>query len=202
MRPLFEFKQGDYNLRYESGGICAVLSAYWIKMMRDGEDDRKNKLIRAIDTFGPVLQRTYRKGWDSIEDVKANCSGVLRLGGGCIIADSKQWGSMPSGDTLINYIKDKRKTGFHFNIGFSIGTDAAAHAVAFWRSGEQGLLPSGHVYFFDPNVGEFKGNKGEVSSWLSLFIQQHYGSINWSYILHCVKAAEPKILKGQGKKVM
>jgi hypothetical protein len=195
---MYPFNQADYNLRFEAGGICAVLSAYWIKLMRNSETDRKSKLIQAIDTFGPVLQSSYKKGWSTLENVKTNCSGVIRLGGDSTIADSQQWGGMPAGDTLINYIKDKRKTGFHFNIGFGSG----AHAVAFWRSGEQGLLPSGHVYFFDPNAGEYKGNKSEVTGWLNHFIQTKYGKIKWSYVLHCVETVKPKVLKGLGQKVM
>jgi hypothetical protein len=190
MEQTFEFNQGKLPLRFQPGGICKVLSACWIRLMREekdtGEAHRKQELIRAVGTYGPIMQHTYEVNWSTFEKTREKDAFVMRMvAKGRIVAPShqtatRQWNcGLPPGTALVDLMKDKRRTGFNFAIGGPWG----GHSLAFWRSGHQGLLPSGHIYFFDPNYGEFKGDKGEATNWLRKFLTTHYGRINWSYLL-------------------
>ncbi|MHC4538283.1 MAG: hypothetical protein ACYS74_00700, partial [Planctomycetota bacterium] len=79
----FDFNQADYA--GVGGGVCAVLSACWIREMRDhksqGPAQRKLVLEQAIDKFAPRLQNVYSDNWSQLDSVKRKCAWVLRLAG-------------------------------------------------------------------------------------------------------------------------
>ncbi len=193
----FPFNQALFP---ETGnGVCAVLSAYWIQLMREekslGPDDRRAKLEAAIGKYAPLLQDVYSNNWDNIGELRQKCAWVLRVAGSSNIDDVQH--NLRNG-ALTNYIKDLRRTGFHFNFGHNpaIG-DGWGHAVGIWRSGHgTGIFASGHMYVFDPNQGEYKGNKSDLSRFIDNQILPQFGTpVSWTYLL---KAIEPQKPKGKG----
>ena len=81
------------------------------------------------------------------------------------------------------------------------------HAVGIWRSGHSGLLPSGHVYVFDPNQGEFKGNKSDLARFINGRILNSFSPwvCSWTYCLRTAKPAQGDArsqVQGQRVKVM
>ena len=81
------------------------------------------------------------------------------------------------------------------------------HAVGIWRSGHGGLLPSGHVYVFDPNQGEFKGNKSDLARFINGRILNSFSPwvCSWTYCLRTAKPAQGDArsqVQGQRVKVM
>jgi hypothetical protein len=69
-------------------------------------------------------------------------------------------------------------------------TGGGGHSIAFYRSGSSGLLGGGHIYAFDPNLGEFKMSLNEFSKWLSQLIV-HYGQHFTPINQHAMKSATP-----------
>ena len=202
MRQNFVFRQGDYNLRFSSEGICATLCAAWIRMMRDekaqSSANRKSQLINVIDSYGPIVQDRYVKGWDSSASAAANCKGILRMAGDSDIEEQRSFNSLPPSKQLIDYVSSKRRQGIHFNFAFSAG----AHAIAFWRSGKDTWHASGHIYFFDPNAGEYYGNKSKYPRWFADFMRNDYGNVYpWSYLILAKPVTKPKVA-GLGRRVM
>lgn len=189
MTENFRFKQANYlnalpaNRQFSKNGICAVLSAAWLRVMRESKEDGPGKRKAALELIakggGSVAQQAYSKAWNNKSDVVANSKFVIRVAGQADIAEELEGSGAIPYDLIVVNIADLRKRGIQFHFGYSRG----AHAVAFWRSGKDSILPSGHFYFFDPNFGEYKGDKGEISEWFDTFISTHYGTISWWYLL-------------------
>ena len=208
-RRTFAFNQADYH--GVGGGVCAVLSACWIREMRDhksqGPAQRKLVLEQAIGRFARRLQDIYANNWGQLDTVKARCAYVLRLAGDSRIVGEPH--NDLSGAALTDYVKDLRRTGFHYNFG-GAGTavgETWGHAVGIWRSGHGGLLPSGHVYVFDPNQGEFKGNKSDLARFINGRILNSFSPwvCSWTYCLRTAKPAQGDArsqVQGQRVKVM
>jgi len=191
----FEFKQiKELKGRSEerkacSNGICAVLAANWIRMMRDskasGAAARKNELLKIVQGGGGVTQKAFVQGWDYAGDTKKNNVFVARAADSSIEEFKKGNGLVP-GAEIASYVAANRRAGVHFSYGFLVsdekGQEERGHSVAFWRSGEDTWHASGHVYFFDPNFGEYKGNKREVAAWFTNFMKTKYGNdFTWWY---------------------
>ncbi len=189
MKKTFDFKQGDYDLRFSSGGICATLSAAWVQLMRDhkkiGINQRKLELEKVVRKSGPLLQKVYGKNFTGL-NVLNDCKYLVRVAGGSNIEQSsiEDINGLVNGVTLKNYIASERISGVNLNFGWTDHSthDEYAHCIAFWRSGKDTWHPSGHIYAFDPNIGEFKGDKNTFPSWFSNFLMPKYAnSFNWTY---------------------
>jgi len=207
MTQNFSFHQVDYlnalpaNKQFSNGGICAVLSASWIRMMRDSKDQgpnwRKTQLELVAKGGGSVNQKVYSSAWSSAADVKTNNAFVLRLAGDSDVDEAvgPEGPGLITGSRLQSYLLNHKRAGVHFNFGFPDG-----HAIAFWRSGS-GM--GGHLYCFDPNEGEYKGSKSEMGSWFSTFMTTTYGSnFPWWYLLLCKPTAAAAPPKGGAVRVM
>ncbi|UCC98959.1 MAG: hypothetical protein JSW66_03545 [Phycisphaerales bacterium] len=187
----FDFNQADYA--GVGGGVCAVLSACWIREMRDhkgqGPAQRKLVLEQAIRRFAPRLQNVYSDKWSQLDSVKRKCAWVLRLAGDSQIVGEPHYNL--NGVALTNYVKDLRRTGFHYNFG-GAGGGGWGHAVGIWRSGHAGILPSGHVYVFDPNQGEFIGNKSDLARFIDNRILNSFDPLacSWTYCLRTDKPTQ------------
>jgi hypothetical protein len=196
----FEFNQGK-ELRKRSAerqvcsnGICAVLSANWIRMMRDskasGAAARKNELLKIVTGGGGVTQQAYKQAFEEGDDLKKNNAFLVRAANSSI-EEIKQGGGPLPGAEIASYVAANRRAGVHFNFGYIQAVRLhnnttrevhRGHAVAFWRSGQDTWHSSGHVYFFDPNYGEYKGNKREVAAWFTEFMKTNYGNnFTWWY---------------------
>lgn len=200
----FPFNQANYP--ETGGGVCAVLSAYWIQLMREeksiGPDARRVKIEQAVARFAPLLQGVYGSNWNSFTELNEKCRWVLRVAGSSDIEEIVH--NLHDG-SLTNYIRDLRRTGFHFNFGYKPASGAGwGHAVGIWRSGHgTGLFSSGHMYVFDPNKGEYKGNKSDLSQFIDQQILPQFGSpVGWTYTIKAVAHQQPKGKGILGPKVM
>lgn len=76
--------------------------------------------------------------------------------------------------TTVARTMSEKRTGYSMGIYFTSG---GGHALGLWRTGRStGFLSSlsGHSYFFDPNVGCYKGNTGGIAHWLEKFLERKY----------------------------
>ncbi len=199
-RQTFAFNQADYA--GVGGGVCAVLSACWIREMRDnksqGPAQRKQVLEQAISRFAPRLQSVYSDTWGQLDTVKRKCAWVLRLAGDSQIMGEPRFNL--NGVALTDYVKNLRRTGFHYNFG-GAGGGGWGHAVGIWRSGHGGLFASGHMYVFDPNQGEFKGNKSDLARFIDTRILNSFNPMtcSWTY---CLRTGKPTQSTQGGVRVM
>jgi hypothetical protein len=208
MKQIFDFNQGDYNLRFSPNGICAVLSAKWIQLIRDskssGYSSRKDKLEQTVNSLGPVVQQMAQNNFDTTDGLRQNLSGLIRHAGQSVIKGPvQQCSNLVVASQLKDYICHEREMGVHLTFGWTEGVDFPAHTIAFWRSGEDKWHnQSGHIYAFDPNYGEYRGNKSEFSNWFSNFLMPQYANnFNWTYYFRVgsiERVAAPKF----GRRVM
>ena len=211
MRHKFGFDQGNYNLRCSPGGICATLTARWLKEMRTnksaGPNNRRQVMEEVVRRGGPVIQQAYNKAWNSKTQVEVNNAFVLRTVAEAAVIETREWNTgLPSGTELRDYVKSHRRQGMHFNFGGKVGADRWGHAIGFWRSGRNTWHPSGHIYTFDPNFGEYKGGRKDFATWLPAFLNRRYRqggmTIDWSYLLLVDDAAQHVTAPKFGVKVM
>jgi hypothetical protein len=166
----FNFNQADYLANTPSpGGICATLSAKWIQLIRDKVEDRFGELAKAIRQSA-LIQKIARENYDR-QALSASLSGLLKYD-----TQNKREGDIKEGlwasfsqSGLKNFICDKRRTGVHFSFFWKVPNSSISqgHSIAFWRSGEETWHPSGHIYAFDPNSGEFRFDQSDFDSWFS-----------------------------------
>jgi hypothetical protein len=185
-----ELKDRSEGRKACSKGICAVLAANWIRMMRDskgsGAAARKNELLKIAKGGGGVTQKAFVQGWDYASDTKKNNVFLARAADSSI-EEFKEGKRLVPGAEIASYVAANRQAGVHFSFGFLASDDEGeeeerGHSVAFWRSGQDTWHASGHVYFFDPNFGEYKGNKREVAAWFTNFMKTKYGNdFTWWY---------------------
>jgi len=77
------------------------------------------------------------------------------------------------------------RAGYVYSFWFAGG---GGHSIAFYRSGGTGALSGGHVWAYDPNLGEFKMKPKEFSDWLGRFIA-HYQQYFPQVAKHAMKQA-------------
>lgn len=186
MNSVWTFEQGRH-LPPTHRGVCLTLVAFWIQQMREAKEDINasgaTQMAVKCQNEAQRLQKFYEKvEHDQDEAVTWSLRG-LRL------ASSYE----PCADTVALVRKmDEKRAGYSMGIYFSSG---GGHALGLWRSGRSsgfGSSLSGHTYFFDPNVGCFKGDTGSVASWLGRFLADHYPDCNAMEIAKLVPAMQAR----------
>jgi hypothetical protein len=142
------------------------LVAYWLGLMYRNKSENVEgamKLEQQCRAEAIRLQKWYSKTKGSIEDFSW---GVQELS--CDV-----YQTVPDWDGVVAFMDEKRR-GYSVGIYFLGG---GGHALAFWRSGTTGKLFSrfsGHTYFFDPNLGCFKGDTSDAASWVQEVMTDTY----------------------------
>jgi hypothetical protein len=196
MTQQYVFDQSQYNLQFSADGICATLTAVWLKLRttewQQGPSHRRDVLDKLARTGGPILQQMATKKWSDRDTIKQNMSGLILLAADAGIQDTKVWDNGSPVQEVINYIKDKPDTGFHFTFGWTESGNTRAHSIGLFRS-------SFDFVSFDSNSGEYKGIEPDLNMWLTSLLQSYGVSFDWSYLLRLgPRPAPPK----QGVKVM
>jgi hypothetical protein len=91
----------------------------------------------------------------------------LRIASGSVTFSGK---SDPAGIAKYLAASAKEKHAYRlWNIGLATPTGSAGHMVASYASGGK-LGFARHLYFFDPNMGEFKIDLGDTEKFLKAFL--------------------------------
>jgi len=190
MEVVWAFEQGT-ALPPGHKGVCMQLVAYWLSIMQYAKaenDTAPAKLAASCKAEALKLQKAYGRA-SKDQPVGADEAVTwqlrkLRLREGVY----RQCGTAAE---IVRFMDEKRQ-GYSMGIYFSGG---GGHALGFWRSGEStGLLSrfNGHTYFFDPNVGCFKGDTSEFRSSLGAILNAVYPTCNRMEIAKVDKALEAR----------
>lgn len=167
MREVWRFNQADF-LPTTNPGVCMTLVAYWISLMRDDKTEANESgadSMRATCAFEARKLQNFYSGRFKADETVTWALRRMKLSG--------DYETCLNGRDVVESMTDKR-CGYSIGIYFHGG---GGHALGIWRSGRSsgvGSRFSGHTYFFDPNLGCFKGNTGSFAGWFDGFLRDHY----------------------------
>ncbi len=186
MKQIWEFDQSDH-LPPTNRGVCMQLVAYWINLMDQNKELINNSpqgLEISTRSEAQKLQRFYSKIKSTSDAQKEAVTWRLR---GMKVTEYAECSALTIGKMM-----PTKRTGYSMGIYFS---DGGGHAIGMWRSGSNsGMLSkwTGHTYFFDPNVGSFKGDTSDFQRWIWGFLRDTYGTVARTEIATVSKAVAPK----------
>ncbi|RTL30413.1 MAG: hypothetical protein EKK47_10850 [Burkholderiales bacterium] len=158
-----EFSQSDYldggKNPASAGGGCHAFGIAWADEILDnkaaGAQARMDAMKRRAGEVR-ICYRAIRDRWAHEGESGADEGIAKRLG--VKIDKVDDCGSFA---VVANKVRDEHRTAFLYSFWFSGG---GAHTIAFYRSGKKF---GGHIYAFDPNYGEYKMEKSQLSAWLT-----------------------------------
>lgn len=165
-------------------GICTGLSMIWLSRLmmwhNETSDERKNALV-TVSAFrwGGKTQDIHLNagiGGQSIEEKFRHMYGeALRAYSLTIVPGSTVfYGDRDLAKLAANFAPHitSKRTYRLWNIGLKTPTGNAGHMVASYASGGK-LGFNRHLYFFDPNMGEYKINLSETQSFVKAFLDAY-----------------------------
>ncbi|WP_158279267.1 YopT-type cysteine protease domain-containing protein [Azospirillum humicireducens] len=183
-------------------GICFGLCIEWIKRHRTSKGEAPQKRIAYIDQDSTILHASIKQRLYSTElkfdlDLSSEQLGARNQAmgqAGLAVGQTRtQWMSATDPDS----VKDVTKAiatatasphTYHL-VTLNFTQRGAAHATCCYKSGGKAFGLGSHLYFFDPNYGEFKASSGSAASLIAGLVDRyrHYESRSGATIDYRVK---------------
>jgi len=175
----FAFGDAQYGhlLPPDSKGVCVNLCAEWLQIFYSDKGSataRRAQLLQRVRAAS-LTQKAYANtgvAMDRSYDFVLHMRQIKKV-------EQHDWNFLQM-NQLYPLVHQGRRKGIIFGFAYldepsDNPRDGSGHAIAFWRSGKSGLFPSGHVYVFDPNCGEYKMDKSVFKGWLPRYLEEEYG---------------------------
>ncbi|MCG5242545.1 YopT-type cysteine protease domain-containing protein [Azospirillum doebereinerae] len=171
--PIRKLFPEDHEVK---AGICFGLSSEWIARHRANKGEKPATRIAYIENDNTILhasikQRLYGRELSHQLDQSAEQTGsrneALKLLGLSVKSSSTQWVSVESPENVKEVLKaiSVATAGAHtyhiITLNFE-GRNGGSHATCCYKSSGKAFGMGAHLYFFDPNYGEFKASAGSV----------------------------------------
>ncbi|WP_158284642.1 YopT-type cysteine protease domain-containing protein [Azospirillum sp. TSO35-2] len=167
-------------------GICFGLSLEWIKRHRSHKGETSKTRIAYIDQDSTILHASIKQRLYSAElhhdlDLSSEQFGsrnqAMGQAGFQIGSTKTQWVSATDPDSVKEVIKaitvaTASPHTYHV-ITLNFTARGAAHATCCYKSGGKAFGLGSHLYFFDPNYGEYKASSGNVGDLFGGLINQY-----------------------------
>ncbi|KAA0589345.1 YopT-type cysteine protease domain-containing protein [Azospirillum oryzae] len=158
-----------------NSGICFGLSLEWISRHRSHKGETSKARIAYIDRDSTILhasikQRLYGAELSADLDLSSEQLGsrnqAMALAGFKIAATKTQWVSATDPESvkdLLKAITTATASPHTYHVVTMIFEQRGmAHATCCYKSGGKAFGLGSHLYFFDPNFGEYKASSGSV----------------------------------------
>jgi hypothetical protein len=164
-------------------GICTGLSMIWLARLMTFHDDNAKKREAALNeaayVWGGKTQDHHLALGDpggSMENFfnhayaePLRAYSLVILPGSTVEVPTANLGA--AANAFAPYIKDKG-TYRLWNVGLRTSTGSAGHMVASYASGgKMGFFR--HLYFFDPNMGEYKVDTGDTAKFVKAWLESY-----------------------------
>ncbi|WP_158305979.1 YopT-type cysteine protease domain-containing protein [Azospirillum sp. B510] len=183
-------------------GICFGLCLEWIKRHRANKGETPQTRIAYIDQDSTILhasikQRLYRAELHFDLDLASEQLGARNQAmgqAGFKVASSRtEWMSASDPDSVKEVTKAiataTAGTHTYHLVSLHFTQRGAAHATCCYKSGGKAFGLGSHLYFFDPNYGEFKVSAGSAADLFAGLVDRyrHYEARDGSTIDYRVK---------------
>lgn len=178
-----------------AGGACHMFALKWLSEIIDDKSLGTSVRIQNLKKYASEVKMLYKAFGDrwNREGGRFADSGTAKMLG----VEVYNFTQPISLDQVASDIQKEHRVGFVYSFWFSKG---GAHSIGIYRSG---ATWGGHIYVFEPNFGEYKMEKSQLSSWFKQFLAVKYaafGKIN-SHQLRYVRKYNSPVVKG-GVKIM
>lgn len=160
-----------------NGGICFGLTLEWIRRHRANKGETPQKRIAFIDQDSTILHASIKQRLYGAElffdlDLSSGQLGArnqaMSHAGLKIGSTRTEWMDATDSDSVKEVMKaisiaTASPHTYHI-VSMNFEQRGAAHATCCYKSGGKAFGLGSHLYFFDPNFGEFRASSGSVAN--------------------------------------